>query len=126
MLTSDSTVCSRIEKCSITGTHYNIDDRFQFLQWRPNTQSPFGSHSVVWSDVDGVGGRVVADGQPQVGDAARPVLLHQDVLGLQVSVRDTWLSYQNINVHFRHFSIHISKLLFEHVIVNSKLSFMKN
>lgn len=47
---------------------------------------PLGSHSVVGSDVDGVGGGVVANGQTQVRDAASPVFLHEDVLGLQVSV----------------------------------------
>lgn len=41
---------------------------------------PFGPHSVVGSDVDGVRGGVVADGQAEVRDAARPVLLHQNVL----------------------------------------------
>lgn len=51
-------------------------------------QSPLGSHSVVGCDVDGVGGRVVTHCQTQVSDAAGAVLLHQDVLGLQVSVGD--------------------------------------
>lgn len=41
---------------------------------------PFGPHSVIWSDVDSVSGRVMADSQTQVGDAAGPVLLHQNVL----------------------------------------------
>ena len=53
---------------------------------------PLGAHTVIGGDVDGVRGRVVADCQPQVGDAARPVLLDQDVLGLQVPVGDGRLS----------------------------------
>ena len=36
----------------------------------------------------------MADGQAQVGDAARPVLLDQDVLGLQVPVGDGRLSWR--------------------------------
>lgn len=52
---------------------------------------PFGPYSVVRSDVDGVGGGVVPHSQTQVSDAARPVFLHQDVLGLQVSVGNSWL-----------------------------------
>ena len=55
---------------------------------------PLGAHAVVGGDVDGVRGRVVADGQAQVGDAARPVLLDQDVLGLQVPVGDSRLSWR--------------------------------
>lgn len=47
---------------------------------------------MVGGDVDGVRGRVVADGQAKVSDAAGPVLLHQDVLGLEISVSDAWLS----------------------------------
>lgn len=50
---------------------------------------PLGPHSVVGRNVDGIGGRVVAYGQTQVGDAAGAVLLHQDVLRLQVSVGDS-------------------------------------
>lgn len=51
-------------------------------------QLPFGSYSVVGGDVDGVSGGVVAHGQAQVSDAARPTLLHQDVLRFQVPVGD--------------------------------------
>ncbi len=53
---------------------------------------PFGAHSVVGCDVDGVGGGVVAHGQTQVCNAARAVLLHQDVLGLQIPVSDSRLT----------------------------------
>lgn len=56
-------------------------------------QLPLGSHSVVGSDVDGVGGRVVAHSQTQVCDTTRPVLLHQDVLGLQVPVSYCWFAW---------------------------------
>lgn len=49
---------------------------------------PFGSDPLVWCDVNGVGDRVVPDGQAQVSDGTRAILLHQDVLGLQVSVSD--------------------------------------
>lgn len=37
----------------------------------------------------------MADGQAQVGDGAGAVLLHQDVLGLQVPVSDAGLSCAN-------------------------------
>lgn len=60
--------------------------RHMFL-W-PCRQSPLGSNSVIGGDVDGVGGGVVADSQSQVSDAASTILLHQDVLRLQVAVGD--------------------------------------
>lgn len=34
----------------------------------------------------------MTDGQAQVSDGTRAVLLHKDVLGLEVSVGDAWLS----------------------------------
>lgn len=57
------------------------------------SQSPLGSHSVIGGDVDGVGGGVVADSQSQVSDAAGTILLHQDVLRLQVAVGDGWFTW---------------------------------
>lgn len=35
----------------------------------------------------------MADGQAQVRDGARAVLLHQDILGLEVTVGDAWLPW---------------------------------
>lgn len=54
---------------------------------------PLGSHPLIGCDVDGVGGGVVTDGQSQVGDGTAAVLLHQDVLGLEVPVGDAGLSW---------------------------------
>jgi hypothetical protein len=48
---------------------------------------------VIGGDVDGVGGGVVADSQSQVSDAAGTILLHQDVLRLQVTVGDGWFTW---------------------------------
>lgn len=58
------------------------------------SQLPLGSHSVIGSDIDGVGGGVVAHSQTQVCDATSPVFLHQDVLGLQVSVSYGWFAWR--------------------------------
>lgn len=44
--------------------------------------------------VDGVGGGVVFDGQAQVGDDRRAVLLHQDVFRLEVSMSDARFAYK--------------------------------
>ena len=49
---------------------------------------------MVGRDVNGVCGRVMAHRQPKVGDTACAILLHQDILGLQVTVgngRLTWV-----------------------------------
>lgn len=35
----------------------------------------------------------MTDGKSQVGDGTAAVLLHQDVLGLEVPVGDAWLSW---------------------------------
>lgn len=69
---------------------------------------PLGAHPLIRGDVDGVRGRVVTDSQTQVGDRTGAVLLHEDVLGLQVSVGDAWLSYRDINEHDNHLQILIS------------------
>ncbi len=51
---------------------------------------PFGAHSVVGFDVDGCRSR---GARPNPGlHAARAVLLHQDVLGLQIPVSDSRLT----------------------------------
>lgn len=60
---------------------------------------PLGAHPLIGRDVDGVCGRVVTDSQAQVSDGTGAVLLHEDVLGLQVSVGDAWFSCRHINVH---------------------------
>lgn len=60
---------------------------------RLRVSPPLGSHSVVGRDVDGVGGRVVFDGQTQICDGRCAVLLHQDVLGLEVSVSNGGFSW---------------------------------
>lgn len=57
---------------------------------------PFGAHSMVGGDIDGVCGRVMAHGQTEVCDAASAVLLHQDVLGFQISVSDSWFACSKI------------------------------
>lgn len=38
----------------------------------------------------------MTDSQAQVGNGTGAVLLHQDVLGLQVSMGDAWLSYHDM------------------------------
>lgn len=63
---------------------------------------PLGAHPLIGGDVDCVSGRVMTDSQTQVSDSTGAVLLHKDVLGLQVSVGDAWLPYQDINVHDNH------------------------
>lgn len=59
---------------------------------------PLGSDPLAGRDVDGVRGGVVADSQAQVSDGAGAVLLHQDVLGLQIPVSDARFSYVGIRV----------------------------
>lgn len=49
---------------------------------------PPGAHAGVLGNVDGVQHRVVLHRQPQVGDGAGLVPLHQDVLGFQIPVCD--------------------------------------
>ena len=44
-------------------------------------------------EVDGVGVCVVLDAEAEVGDGAGQILLHQDVLRLEVAVRDSGLAY---------------------------------
>lgn len=51
---------------------------------------------MVRRNVDGVGGRVVAYGQTQVCNTAGPILLHQNVFRLQVSVGNGGLSWGRI------------------------------
>ena len=59
----------------------------------PSPTLPLGADSVVGRNVNGVGGGVVAHCQAQVSDAAGAVLLHQNVLGLQVPVSNGRLAY---------------------------------
>lgn len=47
---------------------------------------PFGSNPLVRGDVDGVCDGVMPDGQAEVSNGTRAVLLHQNILGFQVSV----------------------------------------
>lgn len=54
-------------------------------------RSPLGAYALVGGDVDGVRQRLVADGQAEVGDGAQEVLLDQDILRLEVAVRDAGL-----------------------------------
>ena len=44
-------------------------------------------------EVDGVGFCVVLDAEAKISDGAGQVLLHQDVLRLEVAVRDSGLAY---------------------------------
>lgn len=55
--------------------------------------TPLGSNPLIGCNVDGVGGGVVTDSQSQVGDGTAAVLLHQDVLGLEVPVGNAGLSW---------------------------------
>lgn len=57
------------------------------------SHKPLGANPLIGCNVNGVCGRVMTDSQAQVCDGTGAVLLHQDVLGLQVSVGDAWLSY---------------------------------
>lgn len=67
--------------------------------WRTWGTVPFGAHSVIGRDVDGVGGGVVAYGQTQVCDTARAVLLDQDVLWFQIPVGDSRLTWNQTQEH---------------------------
>lgn len=48
----------------------------------------FSADAVGRRHVDGVAGHIVPDRQAQVADHACQVQLHQDVLGLEIAVRD--------------------------------------
>lgn len=48
---------------------------------RPRAFLPFGSHPLIWGNVNGVSDRIMADGQAQVCYGAHAIFLHQDVLG---------------------------------------------
>lgn len=58
----------------------------------PGAPIPFGSNPLVRGDVNGVRDGVVAHSEPQVSNGTRAILLHQDVLGFQVSVSNPRLS----------------------------------
>lgn len=47
---------------------------------RPRAFLPFGSHPLIWSNVNGISDRIVTDSQTQVCDGAHAVFLHQDIL----------------------------------------------
>ena len=50
-------------------------------QWqRPRAFLPFGSHPLIWGNVNGVSDRIMADSQAQVCNGAHAIFLHQDVL----------------------------------------------
>lgn len=63
--------------------------------WIVCLHGPLRANPLIGCDVNSVGGGVMTDSQAQVSDGTGTVLLHEDVLGLQVSVSDAWLSYTN-------------------------------
>lgn len=50
---------------------------------------PLGAHALVRGDVDGICDGLVAYCEAQISDGTREILLYQDVLRFQVTVRDT-------------------------------------
>lgn len=53
---------------------------------------PFGSDPLVRCNINRIRNRIVPDGQAKVSDGTRAILLHQNVLGFQVSVSNARLS----------------------------------
>ena len=91
-----------IPRCSDVQSERIFQERAQRCEWEEDSvrsgHRPLGAHPLIGGDVNSVIGRVVTDGQSQVSDSTGAVLLHEDVLGLQISVGDAWLSYQDTNV----------------------------
>lgn len=55
---------------------------------------PFGSHPLVGGNVNGVCDSIVTHSQAQVCDGTHAVFLHQNVLGLQVSMSNSRFPWQ--------------------------------
>lgn len=62
---------------------------------------PFGSDPLVRCNINRIRNRIVPDSQAKVSDGTRAILLHQDVLGFQVSVSNARLSYENKTISSR-------------------------
>lgn len=63
-----------------------------FRKWKPNTEATGNPLGLIWRSP------VELDGEAQVGDAAGAVLLHQDVLALQVPVGDGRLALRAVDL----------------------------
>lgn len=89
-------VCKRNESKStqLIASRIRINSRLRYKISldHPHCALPLCAHTVVGRDVNGVSGRVMAHSQAQVRNTAGSVLLHQNVLGLQVPVSDGWFT----------------------------------
>lgn len=53
---------------------------------------PFCSHSVVWSNINCICGRIMSYCQSQVCNTASSILLYQDILWFQIPMSNGWFS----------------------------------
>lgn len=72
--------------------HFSVKLRCLQMPARNAAPLPFGSDPLVRCDINRIRNRIVPDGQAKVSDGTRAILLHQDVLGFQVSVSNARLS----------------------------------
>ena len=72
-----------------------MKNAFLKLQVHETQNSPFGADSIVRGDVNGVGGGVVSDSEAEIGDAASPVTLHQNILRFEVTMGNRRLTLIN-------------------------------
>ena len=60
----------------MSSTQNNVTNVRSLLNNFIEKEAPFGPHSIIRGDIDCVGGRIVSDGETEIGDATSAVPFH--------------------------------------------------